>query len=101
MNIYYFKHSLLQRDKKHNIVGFSTNTYEIISSDTQDAYRRVPPSSFLQKVTSSEGDVIYDFTKRIDQVPSCVRIREKIGDSGRNSLSKTEYSEAVFSGLIR
>mgnify|MGYP001269578505 CR=1 FL=1 len=100
MKLFIFEHSIFTRNKEGYIVDSCKNRYEILSDSPTKAYQQVPPNSFLIKVLSSDGDVIYDFTNKIDVVPDERRIRRKIGVSGRKSLTHDERTEAVFSGII-
>ena len=100
MKLYVFEHSIFTRNKEGYIIDSCKNRYEIIADSTMNGYTKVPTNSFLIKVISIDGDVIYDFTNKIEPVPDEKRIRKKIGESGRNSLTQGERTEAVFSGII-
>ena len=100
MKTYTFTHSIFSRDKEGYILDFVTNTYQIISTDTQSAYQQVPPNSILQKICTLSGEVIFDFQKTLPEGLDKMQLRKKLKEFGRNGLSLSEYNAALTHGLI-
>ena len=97
-----FNHKMITRDKDGLVSNIYNNEYEIKSSNVFEAYRQVPPSSFLVLVSSMDGEIIQDLRTKVSSEKRTERLlRKKIKQEGREALSKEEYSDAVLQGIIQ
>ena len=95
---YLFQHTVIQRSKG-KIQDHFKNRYEIVAENAAIAHTQVPYNSILEVVKSMEGDILHDF--RAVMPSTSKRLREKVKNGGRGSLTPMEYQDAVRFEVIK